>query len=379
MKIAVNLLPFREEIAGVGRFTKNILQELAEIDNRNQYFLFCTKNSRRYFKAEKENFNYIICGFNSNKILSRILWEQLILPFQLFLRNIDILFTPSVAIPTLFRGRKITVIHDIAYVKNKNKYPPGRRIYLSAATKVAFKLSKTILTVSEFTEREIRAYFKDEDKRITVIYNGVSKAFFENSSIETKNSIKEKYKLPKKFLLYVGAIEPGKNIEIIIEAFVDFLMKTGQQIKLVLTGGLGWQKENILKLLDKYSIKEEVVILPYLTDEELPYIYNSALILLYLSAYEGFGLPVLEGMASGVPVIASNVPPIQEFAHDAAFLVNPFDKEKLVKIIQNIIMYSNTERNEIITKGRERARKFTWSKSARTILSLFNEEANSKS
>ena len=204
--------------------------------------------------------------------------------------------------------------------------------------------------------------------KIIVTHNGVSEDYFNIHSEKEVDKFKLKYSLPKNFLLYVGAIEPGKNIDKIFKALKELGDKN---ISLVLTGGLGWEKDNILKLLDDYNLKENVFLLPYIEDNELTLLYQSAEILLYISPYEGFGLPVLEAMASGIPVISSKIPPIKEFADNCVLFIDPNNIFEISNAILKL-QSDNIFKKELIIKGKKRAESFTWNRPAQIIISNYS-------
>jgi glycosyltransferase involved in cell wall biosynthesis len=374
MNIGINLLPFRNELGGAGNYAKNIVRELSEMDMENNYFLYITKSSLKHFQISKQNFKLIINPFNPAQFLIRVFWEQFILPFQLKKMKIEILFTPSVAVPYLFSGRMVTTVHDIAYKKVKNKYSMLRRFYMARVTKLALKRSEVIFTVSNFSKEEIIKEYNIFPEKILVTYNGANKYFSEPIDLIRSETIRAKYKLPEKYILYVGAIEPGKNIERLLKIFSDLTKLDSQNdLFLVLTGGMGWKKNTTFSLINKLSITDRIIILPYIPENELPIIYKLSKVLVYISYYEGFGLPVLEGLASGIPVLASDTPAIKEFAQNSAVLLNSLNemsiKEELMDLLTN-----DGKRNELIKKGLLISKSFSWKNSARIVHSSFKKD-----
>lgn len=371
MRIAVNLLPFQNKLGGAGQYAKNIVRELSEIDNNNEYYLFLTEGASCHFILDNKKFHLIFCPFNSNSILLRIFWEQYILPFQLRKKNIELLFTPSVAVPIFCRIKKVTTIHDLAFKFYKKKYPFFRRVYVSLITRMAAVKSDFLFTVSNSSKNDIIAKYNLENKKIAVTYNGVHEKFYTPHDTGLSSAVKEKYSIPDEFILYVGAIEPGKNLDKVIRAF-ERILKTNPNLKLLVTGGLGWQKEYFLKLITAYQIESQVQILPYVLDDELPIIYKLAKLFIYISPYEGFGMPVLEAMASGIPVIASDIPSIREFANSYALLVNPDNENEIISAF-NKIFQDDEFRLHIMKNQITRSKEYTWRKSAEIVLDVFNQ------
>lgn len=370
MKIAVNLLPIREKLGGGGKYSQMILSEISKIDIENDYYLFVSEKGKINFQINKKNFKFIIANFNPESVLSRIFWEQIIFPIKLKLLKPDLVFVPAVAIPFLFKGKFLTTIHDIAYKKNKLKYSWLRSKYISFVTAISLKKSDTIFTVSDFSKHEIENEFKVKQKKILITYNGVNEGFFKVYDQNQILDFKKRFNLPNKFILYVGAIEPGKNLDKLFIAF-SILSVEYTDFRLVLTSGIGWSQSVLFDLIDKLNLRSKIIFLPYIQDKELPFLYKSATLLAYLSEYEGFGIPVLEAMASGIPVITSNSDAIKEFAGDAVLSVNPSIIEEVVSGLRKII--DDTKYNEQLVKtGLQRARNFTWNRSAQIILDRIN-------
>lgn len=365
MKIAVNLLPIREKLGGSGKYSQMILIELAKFDKENHYYLFVSEKGKINFPIDQENFHFIIAKFNPSFVLNRIFWEQIIFPFKLFILKPDIIFVPSVAIPFLYNGRFLTTIHDIAYKKNKKKYSFIRSFYISIVTWISIKKSRTIFTVSNFSRTELLKEFKIKKNNILITYNGVEDIFFLERSSESIIQFRAKFGLPDQFILYVGAIEPGKNLDKLFLAFA-IISKNYSNLKLVLTAGLGWSQNELYNMIGELSLKNKIVFLPYIENKDLPLLYRSATMLIYLSSYEGFGIPVLEAMASGIPVIASKSAAINEFATDSIIAVNPENIDEVVHRIEKILS-DKSFRQVLIQKGISKAKDFKWSKSAKVV------------
>jgi len=371
LKIAVNLLPFREKIAGAGKYAQKILQYLSEIDKSNQYILFVSEAGRNNFSGLSDNFNFQIAKFNPEKVIERILWEQLVFPFKLIKLKPDIIFTPSVAVPFFAKGRFFTTIHDLAYKIIKSKYSPLRRLYIRLVTTLAAKKSNIIFTVSNFSKREIEKEFKLKNKKVLVTYNGVGENFYNEYSESVKIEFNRKYKLPDDYLLYVGAIEPGKNLDKLFLSLAKIIKDEKQDKYLVLTSGIGWKQQQLFNLVTELGIENRIIRLPYINDEDMPLLYNCASMLIYLSSYEGFGIPVLEAMAAGTPVITSKSEAITEFAGDSVLSVSP---ENINEIVHAILLLSKDEnfRKDYIRKGKNTANRFHWANSAKIIYDEIN-------
>ncbi len=377
MKIAVNLLPFRKKIAGAGKYAKEITRALSKLDSENDYYLYGSEEIRNDFKELGNNFHFIVTNFNPNLPFVRILWEQIVFPFKLRKLNPDIVFTPSVAIPFLYNGKFFTTIHDLAYKENIHKYPFLRKMYLKKITEIAVKKSSVVFTVSNFSKKEIEKEFITKNKIISVTYNGVDEIYFSDYTSEEIKNFVRRYNLPEKFILYVGAIEPSKNLDKLLLAFSEFLHKYDLPYKLVLTAGIGWNQKFLMELINDLEIKTEVIFLPFIPETELPLLYNSSAMFIYLSSYEGFGIPVLEAMAIGTPVITSQSKAILEFAKPFVISVDPNRISEIVEGMHRVI-FDTDSINKFINKGKDLAKNFKWTNSARVILNHFNTIKDNK-
>jgi glycosyltransferase involved in cell wall biosynthesis len=371
MKIAINLLPFRKKLAGAGKYAHKIVWELSKIDTFNNYYLFVTQEGKQNFEISAANFHFVLAKFNPNAFVYRILWEQFIFPFKLKKLKPDIVFTPSVAVPFFYKGKFFTTIHDLSYKKIKYKYSFLRRIYIEAVTKIAVKKSSIIFTVSNFSKKEIENEFGFKNDKIVVTYNGVDEIFFKEYTLNEISDFKKKYNLPEDFILYVGAIEPGKNLDKLLIAFSELILKYNFKINLALTSGVGWDNQSLLDLMQDLNLKERIIFLPYIPENELPVLYKSSKMLAYLSSYEGFGIPVLEALASGTPVITSTSEAIMEFSNKVVYHVNPENISEIVNGMYEIITNKDSIFSRIIT-GKKEAEKFKWSIPAAKIYNQIN-------
>lgn len=370
MRIGVNLLPFRKQLTGTGRFTQNILSEFAAIDKKNTYFLFLTKTSEPHFSMPAENFFKIVNGLSPNFRLIRIGWEQFLLPWQLRRHQIQILFTPSVAIPCWVPCKTVTVIHDLApFHKSLIKYSKIRAVYVRWATMNAVKRSTAIIAVSENTKREIVRFCHIPEAKIFVSYEGVNEFYHKINSAELIMQTRIKYNLPERFILFVGTLEPGKNLFRLLQAFHQLKKNNLIPHKLVIVGAYGWGKIFNNKT---QSLKDEIIFTGYVSEQDLQLIYNAAELFILPSLYEGFGLPPLEAMACGTPVIVSNCASLPEVVGDAGLLINPYDINEIAGAILRVLNDKNLQ-TELITKGFKRAKKFTWQKTASLILEVFDK------
>lgn len=367
MRIAINLLPFGRDLAGTGRYAKNILRSLKEIDHENEYFLILRHCSTHNF-SESRNFRKIEIPLVPNRVV-RIIFEQLCLPLLVRYLHCGILFTPSVAIPFWGKFRKITTIHDAAPFVFLTKYRWLRSVYVKFITRISAKLSDVIVTVSHDAKRAIFSYCKIPIDNIVVIHNGVDSIFLSDFKM-----INSSLKISGRYILSVGTIEPCKNFTTLLEAY-NILRNEGFPYKLVIVGGKAWGYEEFLKRLKGLRLEKEVIVPGFVDDNELLALYDGAELFICVSLYEGFGIPVIEAMARGVPVIVSNLSCFPEIVRDVAILVDPLNACEIASKIQEVIGNEGLRKRMAIA-GRKHTKAFTWNKSAEKLLEVFNREKN---
>jgi glycosyltransferase involved in cell wall biosynthesis len=297
-----------------------------------------------------------------NKIF-RIFSEQILLPFYIKKMKIKAFFNPAYTAPIFSKCKKTTTVHDMIY-KHKNDTKRNLIHYFSDFLfDVSIKSSDTIITVSEATKMDLLSFFPDL-KNINVTHLGTIPY---NSNKEYKpQGINES----DPFVLAVGTITPRKNLIRTIQAIE--LLSDMPHLKLVIAGGINKNSEDVLDYIKKNNLSEKIIITGFLTDNELAWCYKNAEILAFCSLYEGFGLPPLEAMQAGTPVVASNITSIPEVIGDAGILVNPYNPHEIAEAIKTLI--SNNEiRNTIIETGYKRIQSFTWENTAKKTIEILEK------
>ncbi len=316
-KIAVNLLPFDEKLTGTGYFFLRLFREILILDKVNFYELHVSKRIPLIEEFRTfQNVSIIEHNIKDSKA-QRIFYEQFIFPFKF---KSDVLFSPSVAIPILFRfsaKKYITTIHDIVPFVFK-KYGTVQQFYVETITRLSALVSDKIITVSENSKNDLKKYLNISEDKILVVYNTITPCDFNQKLIENKEN----------FFITVSTVQPGKNLIRLIEAFALF-SETVKNYKLILVGNLGWQYEEIITLINKLKLNDQVNFSGYVNDDELENLYRRAKALVYVSLYEGFGIPPLEAMNYNCPVVVSNVSSIPEVVGEAGIYVNPYSVEDI--------------------------------------------------
>lgn len=376
MNIGINCNPVMNKKTGVGNYLHNLLLELAKIDKINNYTLFfyslrnldSTRATQYNFKCKKT------VSLKIPQLLLEFLWDNLRFPpIEFFIGRASI-FHNNFFLPSTKKAKGIITIHDMSFFAYPELHTKTVRRFKSKVPKSCFRATK-IITVSNFSKREILKYINIPEEKIKVIYNGLilqTQKFKGN-----EDDILKKYSLAKKYILYVGTIEPRKNLEGLINAFKMLISdeKYKNKYNLVIVGKPGWKYETFIKTLGNLGIQDKVKLIGYIPDEELPAIYKHASLFLYPSIYEGFGLPVLEAMAYGIPVITSNISSLPEIAGDAALLIDPYNYKEIRDGMVDILS-TDQLKNQLIKRGKERVKKFSWKNTAEKTLKVYKEVYN---
>ena len=304
------------------------------------------------------------------KILSwplKYFWTQKRLSWEMLINPPDILFVPAHCLPIFCRAKKIMTIHDLGFKRFPKAYTFGQRIYYSLVHSFAAKYADKIITPSEFTKTEIINLYKTDPNKIVVIPLGYNKYY---NLVEDKNKIEEiltKYQIKKPYLFFVGRLEKKKNIKGLVDAYQQ-LLKQNYSLQLVLAGNPGFGYQEVKSQIK--SLGEKICRINYVEPKDLVYLYAGAEAFIFPSFYEGFGIPLLEAMASGCPVVASNQGSLPEVAQDAALYFDPKNSLQMVEAIKRIINEQDL-RKVLIEKGLARVKEFSWQKCAEKTFKIF--------
>ena len=371
---------FREKKHGMDMVALELIKNLQEIDKKNEYLVFVKPDVDKNCFQETDNFKIVELNAGFFPV-----WEQFALPVAARKHGCDILHCTSNTAPVNTRIPLMITLHDIIYLesisvlkKGGTWYQKFGNIYRRLVVPRVVHISKKIITVSEFEKDRIRNYFgyPEDDNRLVAVYNGVSDYF---KKIENKNElkrVKQKYNLPDEFFFFLGNTDPKKNTKGVLKAYSDFLKRNDKKISLLM---LDYDKEALKKLLIEIDDKElinHIFLTGYVINTDLPAIYNLCKIFLYPSLRESFGIPVIEAMSCGTPVITSNTSSMPEISGGAGYIIDPFNPLEITKAIEKILADENL-RNDLINKGLKRAKKFSWRAMAENVLKLYEEVGSS--
>lgn len=371
---------FRVKKHGMDMVALELIKNLQLIDTENEYYIFIKPDEDKSCLKETKNFHIIELDGGAYPI-----WEQKTLPKAAEQYNCDILHCTSNTAPIKCSMPLMVTLHDIIYLESISIFKKGGTWYQKLGNMYrryivprVVEKSEKIITVSHFEKNRIREFFglPETDQKLVAVYNGVGEHFKPITDTSILETVKYKYKLPDRYVFFLGNTDPKKNTKGVLKAFSDYLKTTDDPIKLVM---LDYEKKALDALLaeigDK-SLIEHIHLTGYVVNTDLPAIYSMANLFLYPSLRESFGIPMLEAMRCGVPVITSNTSSMPEVAGDGAMFIDPFKPEEITLAMQRMLSDEKI-REEYIEKGFKQAEKFSWKQMAIEVLKLY-EEIHSK-
>lgn len=366
MKIGIDIRSTLKRKTGIGYYTVNFINYLGKADIRNNYYL--------YSEIGLFNRNKKLPDLPGNNFRHKI--NRLKLSPAFILRGLDIFHTSSYDLSLPRNTKLVLVIHDVIH----KAYPDGhtaqtiREVELKLTT--ALTKANKIIVSSLTTRNDLLKFYRVDPDKIRLVYPGVNEDLFLTPDISDadKEVLKNAYKINSPFILYVGTLEPRKNVEGLINAYRILKDDFKVRHQLVIAGMKGWMYEKIFSLVNEYQLQSEIVFTDYVSREDLKALYKMASVFVYPSFYEGVGLPVLEAFNFGLPVVASRASSVGEIAADAAVLIDPYKPEDIVQAILTIIG-DEKYKQDLIKKGFQRAKEFSWDEAARKTIGVFNELA----
>lgn len=366
MKIAVNTrLVIKNKMDGIGLFTWQTFSLLAkqhpEIDF---YFIFDRKPDEEFIVAK--NIHPIIIRPITKHIYVFPYWYQIALKRVLKKLKPDIFIATDGMFPLNSNIKTLSIIHDLNFEHHPKMLPKSVLNYYKKYFPKFAQQADQIATVSEFSKNDIVHTYKIEASKINVVFNGASENFKPISEVE-KQVVKDKFTEGVDYFLFVGTIHPRKNVPMLLKAFNQYKSESGATLKLLIAGKIMWRNTETTKLLNELEHKKDIIFTGRINDKELAELTASAKAITYIPIFEGFGIPLLEGMQCGVPVITSNITSMPEVVGDAGVLVNPFSQEEIVQAMQKITTDKNFH-EELSSKSILQAKKFSWKKTAQLVM-----------
>jgi glycosyltransferase involved in cell wall biosynthesis len=363
MKIGIEITAAVRQGGGIGRYVREMIRALAHGDAANRYGLFFASPNPVPFPLSPLPSNFSTRHLPFHDIWLARLWHRAQLPINVewITGKIDLYHAPDFVLPPT-RAPSILTVHDLSFVRDPDSAAKSLRDYLNVVVPRSVKRATHIIAVSQATKNDLVELYNTPQEKISVIYEGVDEKFKPTHD----RAISEKYKVGgRPYLLSVSTIHPRKNFKRLIQAFAQL----PEDFELVIAGGKGWMYDDIFSEAEKF--KGRVRFLGFVPDDDLPALYSGAAMFAYPSLYEGFGLPLLEAMASGTPTLASNVSCLPEVAAEAAVTVSPYHVDSIAEGLKHTL----ANRDELIKKGFARAAQFKWEAAARQLIDLYESLA----
>ncbi|RJQ33525.1 MAG: glycosyltransferase family 1 protein [Actinobacteria bacterium] len=368
MNIGIDITSALNQTAGIGRYTKQLVKNLIEIDSNNQYIFYSffgdTKDESAF--ANKQ----VITRFRNypSQSFKTLLFalKTLRIPTDFLVSEANVVHLPDFVLPAPNKPTVLTV-PDLTFIRYPEYYTLKNRLYMKSVAAHSINKAKAIITYSKATKNDLVEIFGVANNKITSIYLGVDEHFKPSTDKEIEN-IKNKYKLPDRYILSLGTIEPRKNYNRLLGAYLKLKKNTADNTSLVIAGKKGWHCKNFLEKLDNAG--KNVIWLNFVDEADLPALYTSASVFVYPSLYEGFGLPPLEAMACGTPVVCSNTSSLPEVVGDAALQVDPYKTGEIAEAVYKILDGKELA-DKLSKKGIDRAKQFSWKKTAEQTLEVY--------
>lgn len=355
MKIAIDVQTTLGQPTGFGFYVSNLVENLNKIDGENEYILS---------KPDSET------DFSTPQ---RFIWDQFTFPKTAKQHSADLIHQPCFSAPLMFKGPVVVTIHDIISILFPQNIPFASRMFYSKWMPFSYAKAKKIISISQSTKRDIVRVLKISPEKITVIHNGFDAKLQKKLSAQKIDEVRGKYGLPQDYLLHIGTLEPRKNLDFLIDVFFEAIKDAkNRNLSLVITGKKGWYYEGLFEKVAELKLQEKVIFTGYIDESDKGALYQGAKIFTFPSLYEGFGLPPLEAMASGTPVISSNTSSMPEVIGEAGILISPKQKSAWVEAIGRV---NSDEKllNEMKKKNEEQVRKFDWAVTAKQTIDVYEQ------
>lgn len=375
MKIGLDVDSLTIKSGGIGRYAVNLINHVAKIllnEGQNEIFIFFHHSFDRDLIYKHSHLKFID---KYTHIKSNVLRKGIFLPFSMRRLKMDLFHgLDHIGIPFLYEDKRckyVVTIHDLITRIYPSKFTKKHRLVQNTLLPHILRKAGRIIAVSNSTKNDIIKFYPEYAHKIKVIYEGVEPQFFPRSNQEIEKTL-DKYNVDFRYILFLGTVEPRKNIIRVVDAFIQLKQEGNIEQKLVITGRKGWLYKDIIEKINKTPFSQDIIFTDFVDDEDLPFLYSGAEIFLYPSLYEGFGLPVLEAMSCGSPVITSNLSSLPEVAGDAAILVDPMNVEEIVQAMEKLLR-DRELRKELKRKSLERAKFFSWERAAKETLHLYED------
>lgn len=355
--------------AGISNYVRQLTTHLLDADKNNRYTLFTNNLMPEWQECTRRAPKVVTSRLPTAHPIPRILWEQTVLAWHTSRDRLDVLHCPLNVVPLAAACPTVLTIHDLTFLRYPRLFPRLKQVYLRLFTQLSARNANAVVTDSASTRDDVVQMLGVPQERVHVVYPAADADFSPRTRDECE-AFRDSKGLSDGYVLYVGTLEPRKNVDVLIRAFGKVVREESLPHSLVLIGGKGWMTQPIEKAIAAAGIGERIIMPGYVARAELPLWYSGADLFVYPSTYEGFGYPVLEAMSSGTPVISSNTSSLPEIAGDAGVLVPPREEDRLTAAMARILTDKDLSES-LRARGSEQAGKFSWTESVRTCLNLY--------
>lgn len=362
MRIAIDTRKLHD--FGIGTYVTNLVRGLSRLDHDHEYRLICNPADEGFVQSLGKNFQAVpdVAGNYSVR-------EQFAIPLDLWRAKVDLFHAPHYVLPPLVPNKCVVTIHDCIHLRFP-QYLPNRiaHLYAQYFMASAAKKAKRILTVSDASKRDIIHFLRTPADKIDVVYNGFDERLTATS--EDVARVRDRFQLDAPFVLYAGNIKPHKNVDRLIEAFAKLRARGLGHVNLLIIGDEISKYSGLRRLVHRHQIRQQVRFLGFVSTDTLAALYRLASAFVFPSLYEGFGLPPLEAMASGTPVITSNTSSLPEVVGDAALLIDPLNADEIADAMVRVLTDASL-RADLVQRGFERVKQFSWDVAVRRTHGIY--------
>ena len=357
--------------AGINRVLQQLLTELPNVPGDERYLVYAPYSEPNRRLLARPRMRSRLTRLPVERPPVRIAWEQTVLPVELLRERAELLHALGFVSPFGWRGKTVVTVYDLSFLRFPEVYNRANRVYLSTFTPPSLRRADRVITISEDARRDVVELCGVAPERVTAILLAADESL-QPASPEAVRAFRTRHNLPERFVLYQGTLQPRKNLETLVRAYGMLRAQGSDDHILVLAGPRGWQYDSIFELTRQLGLEDAVRFPGFVPDEDQPLWYSSATVFAFPSRYEGFGLPLLEAMACGAPVVSSSSSSLPEVVGDAGLLVDPSDVEGLCSALRELLE-DEPRRLALAAAGRARAATFSWRKMAEETVQVYRE------
>ena len=351
--------------AGVSRYVYNLVMHVLREDPEGDYTVFLNSRCALSLSCRHKR-----ARLPTYRPLARILWEQFLQPLELAAGGVDLLHSPVNVQPVVLPCKGVVTVTDLSFETFPHSFRTWRRVYQHLCTRLSVRRASRVVAISASTARDVAQFFAVPAGKISVIFPGVDTTCRPIRDESVLAEFRQSRGLPDRFILFVGTLEPRKNLLMLVKAYAEFKRQVAGDHKLVLGGSRGWLYQPVFTAVEELGLQGDVIFPGFIPEDELPLWYNAAVVFAYPSLYEGFGLPPLEAMACGTPVVVSKASSLPEVVGDAGVLVDPCQPEEWAAALVQVCRDANL-RVDLAARGLERAQQFSWTRMARETIQVY--------